>query len=69
MFSNGKMTAEKCGELKLKMEFLATCGQPTSAGLFTRAAEEKHGQHEPGAPILLIEIYVPQAADFLALDH
>ena len=28
MFSNEKMRAEKCGELKLKTDFLATFGQP-----------------------------------------
>jgi hypothetical protein len=28
MISNEKMRAEKCGELKLKTDFLATFGQP-----------------------------------------
>jgi len=28
MISNEKMGAEKCGELKLKTDFLATFGQP-----------------------------------------
>jgi hypothetical protein len=28
MFSNEKMRAEKCGELKLKTDFLATFRQP-----------------------------------------
>jgi len=33
MFSNKKMRAEKCGELKLKTVFLATFGQPPPDGL------------------------------------
>jgi hypothetical protein len=31
MFSDGKMRAERCGELKLKTDFLATFGQPSCA--------------------------------------
>ena len=39
MFSNEKMKAEKCGELKLKTDFLATFGQPSlHSKLLSRSA-------------------------------
>jgi hypothetical protein len=42
MISNEKMRAEKCGELKLKTDILATFGQPHHQEIMSAAALDRN---------------------------